>query len=202
MAVPTFAKTWQFNVNQNVPATGVASTTSRNALFLIKAALVAFASNPWLVINSVNGTGSAPIGTDTWLTNSNIIGGAPGSNHSWIQIRQTGIATNFEMVIDCVAANLSTVTVVISPSAGFTGGSATARPTATDEIVLLSNAFWGGVSGTDNNVVVNVWQSTDGQSTRVQITWTATDPNAPYPFGGGPYTNTHIAATWILASGG
>lgn len=217
MTVPTFAKTWQFNVNQVVTATGVASTTSRNALFIIKAALISFATNPWTVRNSVNGTGAAPAGTDTWLTNTALIGAAPGTNHSWIQLRQTGIATNFELVIDCnTSSSLANATIVISPSAGFTGGTATARPTATDEIVLITTANWGGIT-TDNNIIVNVWQSTDGQCTRV-ITCSQsiaagfwffdlpqnpvtgwTNPSASYAFGS-PGTQLASAALTLCAA--
>jgi hypothetical protein len=169
MALPTLSKTWQHSVNNTISATGTYSTTCRNAMFSIKNALVTFATNPWTVVNSTAGTGGAPAGTDTWLANTNLIGNTAGSNHSWIRLRQTGIATNFELVIDCTSSNFSQGTIVISPSAGFvTGGTATNRPTASDEIVLISNSTWMSTStGTDANIITNIQQSTDGQCTRV-----------------------------------
>lgn len=73
------------------------------------------------------------------------------------------------MCFSCNQASASgnNITVVISPSAGFTGGTTLTRPTATDEIILISNAVYG--VGTDVATRWSVLQSTDGQCTRVWV---------------------------------
>lgn len=172
MALPALAKTWQHSVNNSSPAQGSAATDNRRMLRLIKDALVGFGSNPWTVQGSCNGAGGAgsfsqpPGGTDKWLTDADLVGNTAGSNHSWIVLRQTGIAANFELCIDLAASTANACTIVVSPAAGFTGGSATARPTATDEIVLISTTTFTANSA-DVAIRWSVSQSTDGQCTRI-----------------------------------
>lgn len=163
MPVPTLEKTWQFNVNNFTAAPGTAADANRGLLLNLKNALKGFGSSPWAVVNSSNGVAAGA--GDSWSTIADILGNSPGSNHSWIVLRQTGIATNFELCIDVVAASVySTATVVVSPAAGFTGGTVTNRPTATDEVVLVSAASW--VNSTSNVAFRwSVMQSTDGACT-------------------------------------
>ena len=164
MPLPSLSKTWQHTVNQSAAAQGSANATNRNVLRLIKNALNGFGSNPWTVVSSSNGT--VANSSDNWNSTSDMVGANAGSPHSWIVLRQTGIATNFELCIDCSSATGAVGTIVISPSAGFTGGSTTARPTATDEIVVINGSTWTNNSS-DVTVRYSVSQSTDGQCTRV-----------------------------------
>lgn len=172
MALPTLVKTWQHNVNNQITAQGTALADNRKLLRSIKNAMIGFGTNPWTVRYSCDSSsaGSAGDGVDKWAADSNLVWAAAGSAHSWIVLRQTGIATNFELLLSCegAAAGGNVLTIVVSPSAAFTGGSTTARPTATDEIVLINGASWSGISS-DISSRWSVQQSTDGQSTRVII---------------------------------
>jgi hypothetical protein len=169
MALPALVKTWQHNVNQAIAAQGTVLATDRLAWRTLKNSLIGFASNPWTVRGSSNSSAAAMDQVDRWVTDANLVW-ASGA-HSWIVLRQTGIATNYELCIDLNSGTNGTGTIATSPAAGFTGGTVTARPTATDENVLISTNTIGGVNSTstDNNVKLSVQQSTDGQCTRAQM---------------------------------
>lgn len=168
MALPTLAKTWQFNPNNAIAALGSSLADNRRALRSIKNAMVGFASNPWAVRYSCDSVTAGTAGdlTDRWTADANLVYAAAA--HSWIVLRQTGIATNFEVCIDlgAASANGNTLTLAVSWSAGFTGGTTTARPTATDETVMISATSWTS-NTTDIASRWSVMQSSDGQCTRV-----------------------------------
>lgn len=188
MSLPALSKTWQYSVNNTITATGTYSDTCRNAIYSIKNALVSFGTLPWSVISSSDGAGNSGA-SDLWASSANVIGNTAGSNHSWIRLRQTGIASNFELLLDCTTSALYQGTLIISPGAGFvTGGTATDRPTATDEIVLISNTNWITTpASNDQNIITNIMQSTDGQCTRILACsqnvattfWWFDKPNSP-----------------------
>lgn len=167
MTLPSLTKTYQFNVNQKLVAAQGAASASK-LIRTIKNSLTGFGLSPWTTQYSCNSVaaGTAGDGVDRWTTDANIVWAAAASPHSWYVLRQTGIATNFELCIDCLASQ--NMTTVISPSAAFSGGTTTARPTAADEIVVSSNTYWGF-----NSVAVihflHVMQSTDGAVTRLVI---------------------------------
>jgi hypothetical protein len=187
MPLPTLSKTWQLSINQTVTAQGSVNATAQRILRTIKNLMKGFGSSPWTCSGSSNAggttgspTGSAAMdGVDRWTTDADLVGTPAGSNsrHGWIVLRQTGIATNYEICWDIFTTSQpNTMVAIISPSAGFTGGSATARPTATDEIVIFGTenpstpASWG--SGVDAQHQIHVWQSSDGQCTRI-VVWRA-----------------------------
>jgi hypothetical protein len=89
-------------------------------------------------------------------------------------LEQSALATHFQICIDFNTATSGYGTLVISPAAGFSGGSTTARPTATDEHVALSISQYlpPTVSSTPFQTVLNVSMSSDGQCTRI---WTYKD---------------------------
>lgn len=169
MALPTLTKTWQFNVDNAIAAQGSALADNRRILRSIKDALIGFATNPWTMRYSCNSVtaGTAGDTTDRLTTDANFVWASAGTAHSWFVLRQTGVATNFEVCISCesVSTNGVQLAIVISPSAGFTGGTTTARPTATDEFVVLSGTWTA--QATDTASRWSVLQSTDGQCTRV-----------------------------------
>lgn len=173
MALPTLAKTWQYSLRNAVVAQGTLLATGQRLLRLIKNSMKGFGTLPWVVQYSCDSVTAGAAGdlVDRWAADANLVWANPGSAHSWIVLRQTGIATNFEV---CIATNSassspSAITIAVSPSAGFTGGSTTARPTATDETVLINQAAWGANGSVNQNYVYDVWQSTDGQCTRMMI---------------------------------
>lgn len=168
MALPSLAKTWQYNRNNTVAAQGSATATNRRLMRSLKNALVGFGTNPWTLryeCDSVT-AGTAGDGVTRWSADANLVGNSAGSAHSWTVLQQTGIGSSFQMCIDLTAATLQTATIVFSASAGFTGGTTTARPTATDEQVVVSGSSWGGGSA-DQQYRWSINQTTDGQCTRI-----------------------------------
>src|SRR4051812_33626557 len=106
MSLPTLAKSWQYNVNQAYNATGSFLTNNRNLLLGIKNSFIGFAQNPWQVRGSSNSVsasllavGAAGPGTDLWASTSNLVWASVGSAHSWIVLRQSQIASAFEVLI-------------------------------------------------------------------------------------------------------
>jgi len=200
MALPTLAKTWQFDVNQTI--TGVdASILTRGAILALKNSLKGFALSPWTVQDSGNTTAS---GGDTWSTIADLVPGSGGSG-SWIQLRQTGIAAAFEIVIgmDNTTA-LDTRAYILASYTGFSGGTASTRPTATDEFALgaIHQAFPNQCFNWFSTIAVqhrlHVWQATDGSATYWQYYQADVAEHGGaimlplLPTGG--WTNPHIAA--------
>jgi hypothetical protein len=169
--LPSLTKTWQFSVNNSTGlGLGTAIDINRTWIRTVKDALLAFASTPWTMRYSCNSVtaGAAGDGVDRITTNANLVWANAGSAHSWIVLRQTGVATNFELLLSCENSQASgtTLMIVVSPAAGFTGGTTTARPTATDELVINAAATaWSNTSA--NAQRWHLMQSTDGQCTRI-----------------------------------
>lgn len=179
MALPTILKSWQFNVNQQVGSWSALPACNQNAMQSIKLSLKGFPLNPWTVWGSCNGHASTPSfgngdAADYWVTPSTDILWASSGNHSWIVLHQPGINAKAAICIDLLSAASYNATIVFSPSAGFglanggADGTASARPTASDEVVLLSAATWGGYNGA-YTWRLHAMQSTDGQCTRLVV---------------------------------
>ena len=128
--------------------------------------------------------------TDRWTTGGNVLtavdpdGGGPlppvitidndvnfnavGSRHSWIVLKQTGISSNFQICLDCTGAGSGVI--LFSPSAGFTGGTVTNRPTATDQVYLLGGTTSQTIfPSTNTQRVFHYTQSSDGECSRLWI---------------------------------
>jgi hypothetical protein len=173
MSFPATAKTWQFQVNQTVVLQSSAENQAKLNLLTIKNLMKSFGSNPWTVYFSCTASGSGTAGTagdgvDRWATIADLLS-ANGTKHSWIVLKQAAIggAAGFQVCIDNTGASgisLSS-TIAISFGAGFTGGTISARPTATDEVVLISNAQWA--SGALAQHQIHAMMSTDGTVTRI-----------------------------------
>lgn len=188
MSLPTPAKTWQFAINQTLAAPASGSAGSSALMYAIKQSLIGFASSPWVVLYSCNSTtaGTAGDGVDRWSSAANVVLGGNASAHSWIVLKQAGMgAGNYQIVISAsdeltaTAPNTTynTISIIESKNAGFTGGSTTTRPTATDEIVICnygatgggqSLGAWGGTL-TSAARRLHVLQSTDGACTYIIV---------------------------------
>jgi hypothetical protein len=177
LVLPTLQKTWQFNINQIFQTSGYLTNTIvngstvvgdfSNVLYYMVYSMLNFANSPWTVVNSCNA--SAISSSFNW-TPSNMTWVTAGA-HSWIVLKQTGIAGNAQICIDCPYNNNGCIDIVVLPSAGFgslASGTLTARPTSTLETTILSNTpilyqtYLGGF-------VLNVMQTTDGACTRIFI---------------------------------
>jgi len=141
-------------------------------MLAFKESLIGFSQNPWTVIGSCDATSFAMDGTDYWVNAQDDVNWSTGA-HSWIVLQQAGISAKFQLCVDLDVANYSDAIIVVSPTAGFgtanggSDGSTTARPTATDEVVINNGLDWLHATATNYNVAMHVMQSTDGECTRV-----------------------------------
>lgn len=179
MTLPSLDKTWQHNVNNLRGNTGVNLDDHKDIMFMIKQSLIGETfggaslgwTGIWSVESSSAGDGVDFGAGDRWASVSDIVWANAGVNHSWIVFRQT--ATGTEFCIDCSNTSSYNITIIWSPAARFgaayggTDGTATTRPTATDEIVTLNNNRWAGGQSSPFAIRVHTMISTDGECTRV-----------------------------------
>lgn len=166
MALPVLVKSWQLSANNQVAAQGSVDATIKRCWLTVKNILIGFSNNPWTVVGSSNGVTAGLDGVDRWNSDSDLLSAGGSSAHSWIVLKQTGISSNFQFLIERNSNNVYEQVLYVSENAGFTGGTTTARPTATDEQSLMVNptAFWRNA---DVQYQIHVWQSTDGACTRI-----------------------------------
>lgn len=184
MSLPTLQKSWQFSVNRTIAKVGTNWTaTTADLLFQIKDALTGFGSSPWTVAYSCDGTtaGTAGDGVDRWASNANVVvSTALTTAHSWMVLKQTGVgAGNVQILLNASPTSGGnsgyglTFIAAISWNAGFSGGTKTSRPTASDESVLVDSKGNPGVGGIAYNdprqCFLHAMQSTDGQHTRIVV---------------------------------
>lgn len=165
MALPTLAKTWQISVNNTTTAGSDNEQSCDRALISVKNRLIAFATNPWTVVGSSNGTVAGLDGVDRWTTD--LVHGSTSLPHSWMVLKQAQMdGGNFQLLIDCNVGGAGYQNAwSVSHSAGFTGGDVSTAPTATDQHELF-NAPHFPTSGSFR-AIINAMQSTDGKCTRV-----------------------------------
>ncbi len=186
MAFQANAKTWQVLPNETVLMDSGNGIHQQRLIGKTKNLMVTSFAVPWTVQLCSNAGITAGVNygttgtTDLWAIDNQTLtqsGGiitvandvnfaAAATRHSWIVLRQTGIATNFEVCFDCLATGTG-VSVIVSPAAGFTGGSVTARPTATDEKVVSTALFLLTVPNVTHRF--HAWQSSDGQCNRIMV---------------------------------
>ncbi len=180
MSIPAISKTWQYDVNVGLPEPPISAASRGIWLRRIKTAFLGFAVQPWTTGYSCDSVtaGSANDGTDRWTTDAKVVWSSNTGTgvRSWYVFKQSGLVSGFQLCIHCKTTGGGStgggLELVFSVNAGFTGGTTTARPTATDEVIFLAGAWANG-----NEVYVQAWtmflhvmQSTDGQATRVFIT--------------------------------
>lgn len=194
-ATPAYEKAWQFAVNRTINVQPSNNQIQAELFLSIKNAWKGFTTQPWTVVGSNDTAAQALDGVDRLLAHGNIV------TNAWIVLRQPGTGIQ---VCFFFTANATAMTVVMSPAAGFTGGGLGARPTATDEIVIINAVQWCS-DLTNLRVHAHVGHSTDGKHTYVFATtrscvvsiWyfgAVTDPVAPWtlPFIGGVVSGSGI----------
>jgi hypothetical protein len=176
MALPTKVKTWQYNVNSAQGNTGTRNTDLAQVMYFFKTSVTTFAAYAWTCSGSSDSVNSSMDGTDRWLAYTNLVWAAGAGAHSWIVLRQTGIATKFEICIDLNYGDRERAVVVVSTvgfgtANGGTDGSINARPTATDEYAILTtSAYWTDNYTTGSQAYkCHCLQSDDGQCTRFYV---------------------------------
>jgi hypothetical protein len=156
-------KTW---TKTRIAVTGADNDhANRNLLIAIKNHMI---SNGWSVVFSSNST---IVGADDyWSSSGDIVNAIPGSVHSWIVLSNNSICSGYQLCIDCGLATVGMMYFFVSINGtGFTGGSTTARPTATDEKQLNINTdYWTSYSsGTGPSA--NIWISSDYSATKIVL---------------------------------
>ena len=206
MALPTLEKTWQHDINNVLSAANYTGTNAigRQILLAIKNAMIGFATNPWVVVRSCDS--STADNSDLWTDTTKIVGANPGSPRSWMVLQQDGLGSGFQLLIDYVSTQsyYASMQLHVSPANGFTGGDATNRPTATDEITV-GTAFEFNPGSITSAGRIHVMQSTDGECTRIvhthnyssvnyaQLLWTIEKPKSPV---------AHWTPPWLIALSG
>jgi hypothetical protein len=169
----TFEKTWQTALNQTPSDNTTVAGLAKSYLWFVKAFLKGEVGGAtaglWTCVGSSDAATAGMDGTDRWgatYDGTKIVRASGAVAHSWIVLRSPnftagGIAgVPFHMTID-YSGTLDYQTVFAFSKAAPTGGTITARPTATDEWV--HTAAQGQVN--DNTALpwkFNGWLATDG----------------------------------------
>lgn len=154
---PVFVKSWQEPIVTRLSTQANGTLQSQAAAVAMKNALLAPPLNPCILRGCSDGGGSFSTTVDLIADTSDIVAATSG-NHTWMWFQHP---SGVQFVIDFISANVQTVTVAVSISAGFTGGSATARPTATDERADAARTWFS--SGTVGNYQLLLNHTTDGK---------------------------------------
>jgi hypothetical protein len=160
----TNSKTWT-----KTRVTGSGASTLISHKLLLVAIKDEFKNHGWSVISSSDSVTSDS--NDNWANDTDIVIAVAGSVHSWIVLQNNNIKTGFQICIDMsvVDASARKAYFYMSPSVGFSSGTTTNRPTASDETQLniLTDYWITGTTGTSKSA--NVFTSSDHQCTHVFI---------------------------------
>jgi hypothetical protein len=184
--LPVLSRDWQYLVNQTIAGHGTLMTQNQNLWFAVKQALLgvgswkdsdnveAASSSNWVVVASCDGSTVSHAGVDKWVTASNLVWPSSGAR-AWIVLRQTGIAAQFQLMIELLYSTgaQQQFNVRVSHSGfgsayGGVDGTTTAAPTALNSVLVGGTAATCGAPSTTNTAtVLHVIKSADGTSTRV-----------------------------------
>ena len=145
MSTPVLIDTWHTRAEVSFPDTANLQQTQRSYLWCIKAALcdqlaggttsgTRAPGSVWTVAGSSNGVAAGMDGVDRWgatFTPANLVRAAEGTAHSWI-VLQSPAAFGMWMLLNYNATSEGGAGITLAPAA-YTGGSVTAKPTATNE---------------------------------------------------------------------
>lgn len=147
-------------------------TVSNNQCDLLIQVKNAWKAAGWTVRYSFDGNTLFP-SSDGWVDYTSILGasGGGGLGGSWIVLANPWNAR--QVCLYCTVSSLSTgwaeIRVVLSPAAGFTGGTTSARPTATDELPNSDSTMtaWLGTGPVGNpQFYAFTWVASDGSYLR------------------------------------
>ena len=177
----TFEKTWQFNVNQSFPTSGVYLTDRKNLLVAIVAALTGFASSPWVVYGSCNAVTFGYDGVNRWNSAADIVNGYTTSPGSWMVLHQPGMDAYLTIGVNWWT-DMRWINFLFSQAGPPPQiGTLTANPWAGGVNLTVPNGHWYDQGSTAAvNHRLHAMQSTDGKCTRIFVT----DTNAEIGFFG------------------
>jgi hypothetical protein len=166
--------------NKSLVSYGALTTTRDATLFWMIKESMLYGTNgikgggaiaAWEVVGSSNSVNFNIGGPDLLVSPANIINGT--GNHSWVVLKQPlqGDGPGFlQVCFDWNSAISYHMSLSFSISAGYTGGSISARPIATDEVVVFSSAQVLDNLNQIGSSGVNCLKSTDGKVTRIVVT--------------------------------
>jgi len=190
MALPALIKTYEFDLNNAIAGDStqvggiIDGTNDRKSLLLgIKNALIdgATFTVPWTVVGSSNASAAGLDGVDRWNTIADlawVLGtdSSPASAaHSWIVLAHAALGVELLLACQNTSSGDGASLCAYLSVTGFTGGSATARPTASDEAMLrdgsstTSGSWSGSALGSARNWKWHVMASDDGEVWNVLI---------------------------------
>ncbi len=181
MALPSIAKNWQILPNQSLAAQATVLAQARDMLLAFKTALMGGHSG-WYDTdgNSVLATtggathvascNSSTVSTVSDLctsTSSFVWSGA--SAFSWFIVSCPGIAPDFQLYIGCKSVSEWDLEMYAFPTGYDVIGTTTARPTATDEVAIMTagSPRWGAPSSIQKSTRWHFWLATDGSGFRM-----------------------------------
>lgn len=157
MSLPTPQKTWLTAAVANV-MTGSDVGNQKDLEIKKKNQRKAWGQT---VVGSSNGTTGARDGVDRWVTTADIPNFVTAP---WIEFANGNGSHDLLVYAN---GGESDWYFYHSPSGAFTGGSASARPTAADEELVYGNSWFGrGGGGSTPQFVCNMWLATDGSCIR------------------------------------
>lgn len=183
MSAPTKEKTWTkystfvTSGTGPTPQSGQSQDNSdgRLVFYLLKSQFLAAG---WEVVSSCGYYSSAwHVGEDDhWIDAASVRWKEADNKFGWIVLKNTLLHSGGEGFQICIALTAlassgyssNTITLAFACEGGFTGGSTTARPTATDEVVIFNNEVATGyVYSTFTDNALNIWYSSDGEAFRL-----------------------------------
>lgn len=181
MTLPLPSRTWTITRDRTVAQQGTSGDTNKRMTRVLVEDLITFGGMTTDFSCDSNVAGTKGDGVNRWDSDSDIVGNTPGNAHSWYVGILHGGANGYV----CIDKDSSSDggggapgSVYWSPAAGFTGGTTTARPTATDEQeITTSTQMWNTGNG---SYTYHLWRcDTSGQeSTRVACIH-STNANGP-----------------------
>lgn len=172
MSAVVKAKTWIHTgsagstVNVSNTPSAVSGADQQNMLLLFNSRLLGFTGaggNKPVLIKSCNG--STTSSSDTWSTPSDIVFNSGGSAHSYQQYSFPGMF-GLQCLVTCDNPNKDFLHVQWS-LAGFTGGTTTANPTATDVMDDFVAGIWlAGLANPNSQYRMHMALTDDGQQFR------------------------------------
>lgn len=121
------------------------------------------ATNPWTFVNASDGSGGA-LGAGT-ITDplTDFVWNTAGSNHTWLHLSRAGLApaNTLHLVIDFNFASRASATLVLMPGSPTGAGTATDRPTHTDEDPHSVTTFFNNTTFVPRHV--HGWRSELGE---------------------------------------
>jgi hypothetical protein len=172
MALPSLLKTWELDINQvQISEVGNELVFHQKILLAVKNLFIGFANNPWTVAGSSNSVAAGMDAVDRWAVFGNLVWDSGASAHGWIVLeRVDGVQICWDLNYGNTLSEHCDV--YMSAGGNYTGGSTTAKPTATDEANInlgVDPAHWLGNQATvpTGDHRYHVWHSTDGLVTRV-----------------------------------